>query len=110
MKIYLTNAFSLSMLTKDVKLIVKEMDLKDVKNFLQTHGFTSAIGHSTTAEVLSNLLGLPVETNRIQVQLQSSSDEAIVVFQLQTRLSEGQVLSKEELEKLNFKFYKVMLD
>jgi hypothetical protein len=109
MKIFLTNAFSLSMLTKDyVKLIVREMTLQEVKHFLKNYGFISAIGHTSTAEVLSSLLDMSVEMNRIQVKLEPS--DVAIVFQLQTRLTEGQVLSKEELEKLSFKFYKVSME
>jgi hypothetical protein len=108
MKIYLTNAFSLSMLTSDyVKLTVREMTLQEVRHFLKA-GFISAIGHTSTSEVLSSLLGMSVEANRIQVKLEPS--DVAVVFQLQTRLAEGQVLSKEELEKLSFKFYKVSVE
>jgi hypothetical protein len=54
--VYLTNAFSLSMLTKDyAKLTVKEMSAEEVKNYLK-NGFQSAIGHSSTAEMLSALV------------------------------------------------------
>lgn len=109
MKVYLTNAFSLSMLTKDyAKLIVREMTLQEVKHFLKNYGFISAIGHFSTAELLTSLLEMPVEMNRIQVKLEPS--DVVIVFQLQTRLTEGQVLSKEELEKLQYKFYKVSVD
>ncbi|MBX0310436.1 MAG: DUF1874 domain-containing protein [Sulfurihydrogenibium sp.] len=106
MKVYLTNAFSLSMLTRDyAKLTVREMTLQEAKSFLKTYGFVSAIGHFSTAELLTSLLEMNVEMNRIQVKLEPS--DVVIVFQLQTRLSEGQVLSREELEKLQYKFYKV---
>lgn len=106
MKVYLTNAFSLSMLTKDfAKLIVREMTLQEVKLFIRERDFISAVGHSSTAEVLSSLIERKVEMNRIQVKLEPS--DVVIVFQLQTRLNEGQVLSREELEKLQYKFYKV---
>ncbi|MBX0310281.1 MAG: DUF1874 domain-containing protein [Sulfurihydrogenibium sp.] len=109
MKVYLTNAFSLSMLTGDyAKLTVREMTLQEAKSFLKTYGFISAIGHSSTAELLTSLLEMKVEMNRIQVKLEPS--DVVVVFQLQTRLAENQVLTKEELEKLQYKFYKVEMN
>jgi hypothetical protein len=109
MKVYLTNAFSLSMLSKDyAKLTVREMALQEVKQFLKNYGFISSIGHASTAELLTSLLEMRVEMNRIQIKLEPS--DVAVVFQLQSRLNEGQVLSREELEKLQYKFYKVEME
>ncbi|MFM8442589.1 MAG: STIV orfB116 family protein [Methylococcus sp.] len=53
-------------------------------------GFESAIGHATTAALLSELLGRPVPVERRRVQL-APGDEALV-FRLLERLPEGAVL------------------
>ncbi|QGA72438.1 DNA binding protein [uncultured virus] len=99
-KTYLSNAFSLNMLNLNpevpapVKLFVRPIDLERVKSLLQL-GFESAVGHQSTAEILSNLLEIEVPVNRVAIKLQSG--DILIVFQLGVRLAEGQVLSKEEV-------------
>jgi hypothetical protein len=99
-KIYLSNAFSLNMLNLNpevpmpVRLFVRPIDLERVKSLLEL-GFESAVGHQSTAEILTNLLGIEVPVNRVAIKLQSG--DVLIVFQLAVRLNEGQVLSKEEV-------------
>jgi hypothetical protein len=99
-KIYLSNAFSLNMLNLNpeipvpVRLFIRLIDLERVKSLLQL-GFESAVGHQSTAEILSNLLGIEVPADRKAIKLQSG--DILIVFQLGVRLAEGQVLSKEEV-------------
>jgi hypothetical protein len=108
-KIFVSNAFSLSMLTSfPANLIVKEVSINDVKEILKRHSFTSAVGHQATADVLSKLLNVQVPFNRIQIQLREG--DALIVFQLMTRLEEGKVLTEDELSKLQFKFLLVIND
>jgi hypothetical protein len=99
-KIYLSNAFSLNMLNLNpdvptpVRLFVRPIDLQRVKSLLEL-GFESAVGHQSTAEILTNLLGIEVPANRTAIKLRSG--DTLFVFQLSIRLAEGQVLSKEEV-------------
>jgi len=99
-KIYLSNAFSLNMLNLNpeipvpVRLFVGPIDLEQVKSLLEI-GFESAVGHQSTAEILSNLLEIEVPVNRVAIKLRSG--DILIVFQLGIRLAEGQVLSKEEI-------------
>jgi hypothetical protein len=97
-KIYLSNAFSLNMLdlsnSATIKLLVRQIDLDRVKSLLRL-GFESAVGHQSTAEILSTLLGIEVPANRTAIKL--NSGDTLIVFQLGVRLTEGQVLSKEEV-------------
>jgi hypothetical protein len=99
-KIYLSNAFSLNMLNLKpeipvpVRLFVRPITLERVKSLLEL-GFESVVGHQSTAEILSNLLGIEVPVNRVAIKLQSG--DILIVFQLSVRLAEGQVLSKEEV-------------
>jgi len=112
MATYLTNAFSLNMLKPEafgkqgnaVLIITPLSSFDEAKRWLG-QGFISAVGHQSTAELLSQILGLPVEANRIQVSL-GPGDRA-VVFQLLERLPEGKVLGREELEQLQFKLFLV---
>jgi hypothetical protein len=68
----------------------------------ETKQIESAIGHSATAEVLTDLLGFEVKTNRIEF-LQTIEDAALV-FKLKKRASEGVVLNREEIEKIGYEF------
>ncbi|MFN3611722.1 STIV orfB116 family protein [Tepidimonas sp.] len=65
-------------------------------------GFESAIGHTGTAELLSELLACEVPVRRITITMQPG-DEALVVRMLQ-RLPEGQVLSASELRRTPHEF------
>ncbi len=108
-RVYLANAFSLSMLPSGFSgelCVQRGLKLEDVKELLKD-GFTSAVGHSATADVLTKLLGLTVQTNRAMVTL--APGDVVVVFQLGVRLQEGQVLSSEEVNAL-FKQGKASFD
>ena len=61
-------------------------------------GFTSAVGHPSTAQLLSNLLGVEVSTNRVQVFLKPG-DEALAI-QFLVRFAEGHVADLQELQRL----------
>jgi hypothetical protein len=69
---------------------------------LLSKGFISAVGHQSTADIMSAVLGIPVPYNRVQVYLEPG-DEA-VCFVLRSRPPEGRVLSKEELESIGYYF------
>lgn len=109
MKVILSNAFSLSMLPHKSSIVtVNEIGVGEVVKLLE-QGFESAIGHESTATLLSKLLGLEVKPNRTAIVL--DEDTRLVVFQLLTRLPEGAVLNEEELLQLleqgKAKFYLV---
>jgi len=69
---------------------------------LLANGFVSAVGHQSTAEIMSQVLGIPVPYCRAQVYLEPG-DQAIC-FILKARPPEGRVLSKEELESIGYYF------
>jgi hypothetical protein len=102
---FIANAFSLSMLSSaETNLSVKEVSVEEVKKDLKD-GFTSAVGHQSTAEILSALLEMNVPTNRISLSL--NKGDVLYVFQLLTRLQEGQILSADEIKSLPYKFFRV---
>lgn len=89
MKTILGNAFSLQMLdlqrTSNVE--VEPLTLDEVRQIL-SGGFISAVGHQDTSAVLSDILGLDVPCNRINVHL--TPDDVLVVAQITGgRLPEG---------------------
>ena len=97
-RVYLSNAFSLSMVDvqdKPVTVEFRRVDLDEVKSVLSS-GFTSAVGHPGTASALSKILGMEVPANRISIQLQPG--DTLVVFQLALgRLPLGKELTEEEI-------------
>src|SRR5437588_12958303 len=62
----------------------------------------SAIGHQTTAELLSSLLEFPVAVNR--VDFRQTVETIALVFKLKGRPPEGKVLSRKELEEMGYEF------
>lgn len=74
-----------------------------VRDF-QTGGreVVSAIGHTATAELLSALLDYTVAVQRVEFR-QTLADMALV-FKLRGRVSEGQVLNREQLEAIGYEF------
>ena len=60
----------------------------------------SAIGHESTARLLSELFGVEVPVNRASIWF-NPGDQGIH-FYVPTRLPEGRVLSLEELQKLGY--------
>jgi hypothetical protein len=62
----------------------------------------SAIGHASTAEILSELFEYPVQVQRVEVE-QTPADVALV-FRLKGRLSEGQGLTRSEIEQIGYEF------
>lgn len=77
----------------------RKIRVEDAKSCL-ADGFTSAIGHQGTADVLSVILGVSVPMNRIAVKM-ATGDKA-VVFRVLQRLEEGKVLTAEELKAVPY--------
>jgi hypothetical protein len=109
MKVFLANALSISMFFNYLKpgeyvdVRIKELDMEDVKKILnesENKGdlIISAIGHQTTADFLSEILGREITANRFDVRYDNES-KCIIVFVLGERLPEGKILTKDELEQ-----------
>lgn len=62
----------------------------------------SAVGHQSTADILTSLLDVPVPMNRIQY-VQAPGEQALV-FKLRGRPEEGKILSIPEIEALGYEF------
>ena len=98
--IYILNT---SILPNFGKYSYKEISIDEAKKMLHGSKFTSAVGHKSTADILTKILKTKVPVNRVQITL-NQGDRAIV-FKLQKRLPEGVVInSLEELEQIGFSF------
>jgi hypothetical protein len=102
-KLYLLNAPILTAFSefRFVPLTLPEAQSL-VREFADNKLIESAIGHAATAEVLSELLNYKVETNRIEARQQV--DEAALVFKIKTRIPEGKVLDRKEIEEIGYEF------
>lgn len=99
MKITLLNT---SVLTSFGTFLFAEITVSEVKKLIKMNGFVSAIGHSATAEVLSDLLEIEVIENRIEFV--QSIDDIAIIFKLKSRIPEGRVLSRTEIEEFGYEF------
>lgn len=87
--IYLCNSFSLQMLDLEKINFIEVTPLKeDIVKELLRNGFTSAIGHQDTANILTSILGFYVPMNRINISL-TLKDTLIVAQITGGRLPEG---------------------
>jgi hypothetical protein len=84
---------------------IEEIDTDTARNIVRESEVASAVGHEATAKILSTLLGVRVDFNRVPIKL--NKGDSAIVFQLLTRLPEGKILSEEEIWGLGFKLYLV---
>ena len=105
--LYICNAFSLQMLNleKEQNIHLQPLTVEEVKERLKEESFVSAIGHEDTANVLSNMLGVKIEKNRMNLSL-TEKDSLIVAQLTGGRLPEGSTTLPEGFE---FEFVKVTL-
>lgn len=79
---------------------VSDIDIDSAKKLICKNGFISAIGHESTAEIISDLFGMDIPMNRIQFR--QKVGQKAVVFKLNQRPPEGSVLSRDEIEKIGY--------
>jgi len=97
--LYVSNAFSLSMLENAESILhVETISHQEAVRRLKSSDFQSAVGHESTAKVISQLTGVQVPTNRIKISLKPN--DLLLVFQLKTRLPEGRLLTMEEVQQM----------
>lgn len=104
-KIMILSAFSLNSLTKfPAEIKVNEISKQETLQIIKDRGFVSYIGHQSTADIISNILQQPVIFNRQTVCISQDSDCIIAQVNLGKRLTEGQILSANEISESSVKF------
>lgn len=98
-KILLLNT---AIMTANGTFRLSNISLEDVKEMLTEENIISAIGHNATAEIMSELVGIAIPTNRIQAK-QEAGQKAII-FKLLKRPEEGKILNREEIEEIGYEF------
>ncbi len=101
MKLGLLNT---SILTTEGEYSLKNITLEEAKEIVEKNrdNLDSAIGHESTAQIMSTLLDTKIDMNR-QFFEQQKGQEALV-FKLNGRPQEGQILNKEDIKKIGYKF------
>ena len=99
-RVYLLSSPVIDPAEVPLTILVQELSNAEAREWLAP-GFESAVGHASTASLLSQLLGLPVPENRIAVKLRPG--DKVVALKLEGRIPEGHVLSDEELRTIPFR-------
>lgn len=99
MKITLLNT---AVLTSFGLFKFKPLTLAEVIKIVKNAEIVSAIGHAATAEILSDILGIRVIANRFNY-VQNVGD-TVLVFKLKSRIPEGKILNKNEMEEIGYEF------
>lgn len=110
-KTIVANAFSLGMLPAGGHILeVEETSAEKIRSALGGYApDLSIVGHASTAQVFSTLLGAPIAENRVAYVLQPGDILVVGSFPTGFRLEEGKVYSREELEKLQFTWRTIQL-
>jgi Domain of unknown function (DUF1874) len=99
MKLALLNT---TICTTDGLFSVKSITLDEARAFVSSAELDSAIGHESTAQIMSTLLGVEVQMNRQQFVQQVGQDA--LVFKLKGRPAEGRVLDLDEIQEIGYEF------
>jgi Domain of unknown function (DUF1874) len=90
---------STAILTADGTYSMRSILLSEARSVATAaSSIESYIGHQSTAELMSRLLGIQVEANRGSAAQQPN--QTALIWRLETRLAEGQLLSDAELRSL----------
>ena len=103
----MTILLNTSIITTEGTFQLKKLTLENVLMGIDADGgpetVFSAIGHESTAQILTELLGFHVPFNRIQFE--QIEGETAYVFKLRGRPGEGKILTKSEIEKIGYDFF-----
>ena len=75
---------------------------KEARTLLSTIEWTSALGHLSTAELLSTRLGVDLNVNRVQVP--SGAEYLVALFVSPRRLAEGEKWLEEDILNFNINY------
>lgn len=93
-----------SILTTAGNYTLVDIDLEEAHELvgLYEDRIDSAIGHESTAQIMTTLLGIDIPVNRQFFQQQIG--QQALVFKLNGRPEEGKILTVEDIEKIGYKF------
>lgn len=91
-----------TIITADGTYELNTITLDQARILVDDGNFQSYIGHDSTAEILSELLGVPVQSNRLGWF--PKAGESALCFKLNSRPKEGAILDRQQLEEIGFSF------
>ena len=98
-----------SILTADGEYTMHTIPVDQARELVQDEaGYISAIGHESTASILSTLLGVDVPVNRILFE--QAVGQQVIVFKLNGRPPEGQILTEAEIKEIGYSFKLLIRD
>ena len=97
----MTTILNTSILTTYGCFEYKAISVSEARQMI-ADGFESAVGHQSTCDVLTALLGVTVPMNRVQYS--QSVGETALVFKLKGRPEEGKILTAAEIEAIGYEF------
>lgn len=95
-----------SIATSDGDYTLETIDLEEAQALVAGGDFISAVGHESTAKVMTTLLGVEVPVNRIQFAQEVG--QVALVFKLDGRAPEGTILTAEEIKDIGYSFKKLV--
>ena len=103
---YTITVLNTPILTKFGKYQYNEISLDRAREIAQqANGFNqlvSAVGHQSTCDILTKLLGVTIPMNRIEYKQEIGT--AALIFKLKGRPEEGKILTVEEIEEIGYNF------
>lgn len=99
MKLALLNT---SILTTTGTFKLEDISLDTAKKLVTENEILSAIGHKSTADILTTLLEKEIPANRIEYA--QNINEKALVFKLNGRPEEGKILTADEIQEIGYKF------
>jgi hypothetical protein len=81
---------------------VLTVDLEIARSAAKCGMWESAVGHESTAAIMSAALGQEIPVNRIQIQ--PKCGDIILAFKLKRRAPEGVILTEEQIEEIGYEF------
>ncbi|NUZ10066.1 DUF1874 domain-containing protein [Pseudoalteromonas sp. McH1-7] len=101
MKLALLNT---SIATADGSYELKTISLEEARLLVAENkdNLDSAIGHKSTSEAMTELLGVRIDMCRQEFKQQCG--QSAIVFKLKGRPPEGAVLSKSQIDEIGYEF------
>ena len=78
------------------------LSLEEAQSMVAQNDLLSAIGHQSTADILTELLEVDINMNRINFAQEVG--QSAIVFKLKGRAPEGVILSRDEIEEMGYGF------
>lgn len=91
-----------SILTTTGTFKLNDITLEEAKNLVHNNDILSAVGHKSTADILTTLLQKEIPANRIEYA--QNVNEKALVFKLNGRPEEGKILTVNEIQEIGYKF------